>query len=61
MSHLGIQMGTIAGEAHWQLGITERMIQTIFRAAERISSETEVDMLTAVSLSVKANNHVKRV
>ena len=54
MSEMGIQLGTTAGEAHWQLGITERMIQTIFKAAERIHSETGVDMQTAVSLSVKS-------
>jgi hypothetical protein len=61
MSRLRVQLMPTAGEAHWQLGITERMIQTIFKAAERIHSETGVDLQTTVSLSVKANNHVEKV
>ena len=34
----GIKLDAAAGESHWQLGIVERMIATIFNSAERIAN-----------------------
>ena len=61
MSNLGVQLAPTAGEAHWQLGIVERMIRTVWSAAERVMKETGVDIHEAVSLSVKSQNQVERV
>ena len=61
MCQKGIQLAATAGEAHWQLGICERMIQTIFSAAERIASECQVEIERAVSLAVMAQNLVDKV
>ena len=61
MSSLGIQLSPTAGEAHWQLGLVERMIRTIFQTAERIMREAGVDVHEAVSLAVRSQNQVERV
>ena len=57
----GVRLAATAGEAHWQLGVVERMIATIFNAAERIAKENQLPFKQAVSLSVKAQNTVDRV
>ena len=57
----GIRLLATAGEAHWQLGITERTIQTIFRTAEKIRDEQKLDMEKAISLSTSAHNTTERV
>ncbi len=61
VSSLGVQLAPTAGEAHWQLGMVERMIRTVWSAAERVMKETGVDIHEAVSLAVKSQNQVKRV
>ena len=50
-----------AGEAHWQLGITERMIQTRMRTADRLHKEDGLGMKIAMSIAVKSQNTVERV
>ena len=60
-SSKGIRLLATAGEAHWQLGITERTIQTIFRTAEKIRDEQKVEMEKAVSLATAAQNTTERV
>ena len=57
----GVRLAATAGEAHWQLGIVERMIATIFNAAERIAKENQLPFPQAVSLAVKSQNTVDRV
>ena len=57
----GIRLLATAGEAHWQLGITERTIQTIFRTAEKIRDEQRIDMEKSVSLATAAHNTTERV
>ena len=61
MSKRGIVLQATAGEAHWQLGITERMIGTIFSAAEWIMSETSTTLERAVSLAIMSQNTIDRV
>ena len=60
-SSKGIRLLATAGEAHWQLGITERTIQTIFRTAEKIRDEQRIDMEKSVSLATAAHNTTERV
>ena len=57
----GVHLAATAGEAHWQLGITERMIGTIFNTAEKIAKENDLDFPSAVTLAVKSQNTVDRV
>ena len=57
----GVLLASTAGEAHWQLGITERMIGTIFSTAEKIAKENDLEYTTAVTLAVKSQNTVDRV
>ena len=61
MSARGVQLDVTAGEAHWQLGITERMIQTLFRSADRLHKEDQLPYRQAVSLATKSQNQVERV
>ena len=57
----GVMLKATAGEAHWQLGIVERMIATIFNSADTIAKENNLDYPRAVSLAVKSQNTVDRV
>ena len=61
MNEKGVHLSATAGEAHWQLGITERMIGTVFRTAERIHKEHGVVFRRAVALAVSSQNTVDRV
>ena len=63
MSELGVMLSPTAGEAHWQLGITERSIGTIFSIAERIFRETRqhLEFPEAVRQSLQAHSQVERV
>ncbi|NBR26713.1 MAG: hypothetical protein EBU08_23645, partial [Micrococcales bacterium] len=54
-----IKLDVIAGEAHWQLGVTERMIGTIMRVAERVCSEIVCTMREAIRGAVAAHNTVE--
>jgi hypothetical protein len=56
-----IRLDATAGESHWQLGITERMIATIFNSAERIAYEGDIEFPRAVSLAVRTQNTNDRV
>ena len=58
MSQKGVQVCTTAGEAHWQNGLCERVIQTIFSSAARISSEQGMAVTRAVALATAAHNHL---
>ena len=60
-SDKGILMQTTAGEAHWQLGIVERTIQTVFNTAEKIMNSTQVPFEQAVELAVSAHNTTERI
>jgi hypothetical protein len=57
----GIKLDATAGESHWQLGIVERMIATIFNSAEQIANESDLEFPRAVSMAVKAQKTVDRV
>ena len=61
MCEKGIRVTATAGEAHWQLGITERSIQTVFNTAEKIRDELKIPMEKAVTLAVKAHNTCERI
>lgn len=61
MSQKGIHLQATAGEAHWQLGITERTIGTVFTTAQKIRDECDITMEQAVTEAVKAQNNVDRV
>ena len=54
----GIQLVPIAGEAHWQLGVPERVIKTIFETADQVQKETGCGRKEAVRRSTAAHNHV---
>jgi len=57
----GIKLTATAGEAHWQLGIVERTIQTIFTTAAKLRDSQKIPMTRAVQLSVSAHNTTERV
>ena len=61
MTEKGIRLSATAGEAHWQLGIVERTIQTIFQTAEKVKSELKCSVERAVTLAVAAHNTTERV
>ena len=60
-SQKGILLRPTAGEAHWQNGLCERCIQTVFTTAARIKSELRIPLTRAVSLATNAHNHVSTV
>ena len=57
----GIKLSATAGEAHWQLGIVERTIQTIFGTAAKLRDSQKIPMTRAVQLAVSAHNTTERV
>ena len=57
----GVRLQPVAGEAHWQNGMVERAMQTIFGTATRIMSESELSITRAVSQAVSAHNHLSVV
>ena len=57
-SERGVQLKPVAGEAHWQNGLCERAIQSIFNSAVRISSEQHLPISSGISLAVAAHNHL---
>ena len=61
LNKLGIELTATAGEAHWQLGIVERMIQTVWKTSTRIMSEMNCPMDEAVDLACRSQNEVDRV
>ena len=61
MSRRGVQLQATAGEAHWQLGIVERSIQTIMEVAKRIAAEYQLEIDEAILESVTAHNTTERV
>jgi len=61
MTEKGIRLSATAGEAHWQLGLVERTIQTIFQTAEKVKSELKCSVERAVTLAVAAHNTTERV
>ena len=55
-------MSPTAGEAHWQNGLVERAIQSIFYSAARINSEVDdMSMTRAVAIACQAHNHLEMV
>ena len=56
-----INLTATAGEAHWQLGIAERTIQTIFTSAAKLRDSLKIPMKNAVQLAVSAHNTSERV
>jgi hypothetical protein len=61
MSRKGVKISPTAGEAHWQNGLVERLIQTIFSTTQRVMSELKVPLVRAVALATAAHNHVETV
>ena len=61
MSQRGIHLRPVAGEAHWQNGVIERAIQTVFSTANRIMSEMNITLPRAVALAVASHNHQEMV
>ena len=61
MSARGIHMKPVAGEAHWQNGLVERAIQTIFATATRMMAELRITLPRAVALATAAHNHLEIV
>ena len=59
-SELGVRLDPIPGEAHEQLGITERTIGTVWRSAEAFIKEG-VSAKEAVYRVTAAHNTVERV
>ena len=48
MSKRGVTLQATAGEAHYQLGIVERTIQTIVETAKRVAAEHKIAITVAV-------------
>ena len=44
MSEKGVHLSSTAGEAHWQLGVVERMIGTVFNTATRTHGECGIPL-----------------
>ena len=59
-SELGVHLDTIPGEAHEQLGITERTIGTVWHSVEAFVNEG-VEVKEAVYRVLAAHNTVERV
>ena len=57
----GVHLMATATEAHWQLGMVERMIATVFNTAEKVAKENNLEFPRAVALAVKSQNTVDRV
>ena len=56
LNKLGVELVATAGEAHWQLGIVERMIQTLWKTATRIMAEQGCDIDEALELAARSQN-----
>jgi hypothetical protein len=52
----GVKLVATAGEAHWQAGVTERMIQTLMITEDRLHKEDRVGLKIAMSTAVKSQN-----
>ena len=57
----GVMLDPCATQAHWQNGIAERAIKTIFECAKSLHKDHDTDLETAVHQSVEAHNTVERV
>ena len=60
-SEKGVLVRPVAGEAHWQNGLCERSIQSIFNAATRIRSEQDLNVTKAISLATSSHNNLSIV
>ena len=60
-SKKGVRLQPVAGEAHWQNGLCERAIQSIFTAATRISAEENLPITRAVALATSSHNNLSIV
>ena len=56
-----MKLSPTAGEAHWQLGITERNIGTLMQSSVRLHKEQGLPYQQAVPLAVKSMDQVERV
>ena len=54
-------LGPCATQAHWQNGIAERAIKTVFDCARSLHKDRDTDLETAVHQAVEAHNAVERV
>ena len=57
----GILLDTCCTQAHWQNGITERAIRTIFESADALVADQDINMREAVHAAVEAHNTMERV
>ncbi|CAK0866482.1 unnamed protein product [Prorocentrum cordatum] len=57
----GVQVDPCATQAHWQNGIAERAIKTVFECAKAMHRDHETDLEAAVHAAVEAHNTVERV
>jgi len=61
LNKLGVELVATAGEAHWQLGIVERMIHTLWKTATRTMAEQGCAIDEALELAARSQNEVDRV
>ena len=61
MSRRGVRLSPTAGEAHWQLGITERTIGILMGSATRLHKESGLPYTEAMPLTAKSHNQVERI
>ncbi|CAK0867695.1 unnamed protein product [Prorocentrum cordatum] len=57
----GVQVDPCATQAHWQNGIAERAIKTVFECAKAMHRDHETELEAAVHAAVEAHNTVERV
>ena len=57
----GVMLDPCATQAHWQNGIAERAIKTVFDCARSLHKDHDTDLETAVHQAVEAHNTVERV
>ncbi|CAK0828505.1 unnamed protein product, partial [Prorocentrum cordatum] len=57
----GVQVAPCATQAHWQNGIAERAIKTVFECAKAMHRDHETDLKAAVHAAVEAHNTGERV
>ena len=57
----GVMLDPCATQAHWQNGIAERAIKTVFECAKSLHKDHDTDLETSVHQAVEAHNTVERV
>ena len=54
LNKLGIELLATAGEAHWQLGIVERVMQTLWKTSTRIMAQEQCTIDEALELAARS-------